>query len=312
MKQIKIILLCSSRFALPALKEFAFFNTLAAVAVPISHEDWKAQVKHTLTGINIPIIELEAATFETQLKQAIKTYEINLGLMMTFPYKLPAAVYEMPEKGFYNVHPGPLPQYRGADPVFHQLVNREKHAAVTVHKLDEGFDTGELVMIEKLKIDQDDSYGMLTTRLANLAATLTGTLVKIVGFDNKVNSRKQDEAKAGYFPRQGAADILINWQTMEAENIYALIKACNPWNKGAVSRINNQVIRILDAEILPAYSKEKIEPGIVLKLDEKGMVVSTINNAALLIHIVYAEEGFFRSGYLSRLGVTVGHQFSSG
>src|SRR5882672_9640052 len=102
MDNIKIILLCGSRFALPALREFAFFNQLGAVAIPHYCDEWLENVQVILTGTGIPIIELEKDTFDIKIREAIAEYKINLGLVMTFPYKIPPAIYELPEKGFYN------------------------------------------------------------------------------------------------------------------------------------------------------------------------------------------------------------------
>jgi methionyl-tRNA formyltransferase len=282
---------------------------LAAVAIPRYCDELIETVDFVLTGTHIPVIELDKETFAERIREAIEENGANLGLVMTFPYKIPSSVYSLPSKGFYNIHPGPLPQYRGPDPVFQQLKNKEKHAGVTVHKLDEGFDMGPLVMIEMLKIDPSDTYGLLTTKLACLAAKLTGTLIKLVSFEFSIGSKPQDEKKARYFKRGGAADIVINWQTMDADSIIALIKACNPWNKGAVAKINNQVIRLLDAEKLPGNSSLNKEPGYILAMDENGITVSTIHNGAILVRIIYADEGFLPAYFLSRLGVITGNLF---
>src|ERR1700712_5218129 len=126
MTPLKIILLCSTRFAMPALKELAFFRVLAAVAIPKQCDELIENVKAILNGSGIAVIELEQETFAETLRSAIAENEISMGLVMTFPYKIPAAVYDLPAKGFYNVHPGPLPQYRGADPIFQQIKNKEK------------------------------------------------------------------------------------------------------------------------------------------------------------------------------------------
>jgi methionyl-tRNA formyltransferase len=311
MNGIKIILVCSTRFALPALRELAFYNILAAVAIPGSCDELIDHVEVILAGTGIPVIKPGNETFEKQISKTIKEQGINLGLVMTFPYRIPSSVYNLPSKGFYNIHPGPLPQYRGSDPVFQQLINREKQAGVTIHKLDEGFDTGELVISEMLKIDLLDTYGMLTTKLAYLAARLTGTLIKLLSLNLGIVCRPQDETKARYFKRQQAADIVVNWQTMDADSVIALIKACNPWNKGAVAKINNQVIRLLDAEKLPEHRFLNKEPGYVLAIDEKGITVSTIMKEAILIKMIYAEEGFLPANYLGRLGVTTGNRFET-
>jgi methionyl-tRNA formyltransferase len=309
MSEIKIILLCSSRFALPALSELAFFKMLAAVAIPRHCDELIENVDGILTGTGIPVIELDKETFAQRLREAIEENEVNLGLVMNFTYKIPSSIYELPAKGFYNIHPGPLPQYRGPDPVFQQLKNKERYAGVTIHKLDDGIDTGPLVMNEMLKIEPSETHGLLTTKLSNLAAKLTGLLIKLVGMDIAIPSRPQNEKKARYYKRQQAEDIMIDWKTMDAGSVIALINACNPWNKGAVTKINNQVLRLLDAEKLPVNSSLQKEPGYIIALEEKGMTVSTIRDEAILIKIIYAEEGFLPACRISRLGITVGSRF---
>src|SRR5689334_17830761 len=146
MNETKVILICSSRFAIQTMQELAFFKQLAVVAVPRNNPDIVEHVKVVLTGTGVPILELEKRSFVKQLTDSIIEYKVDLGLMMTFSYTLPASVFNLPEKGFFNVHPGPLPGYRGADPVFQQIKNREQQAGVTIHKLAEGLDTGPIVL----------------------------------------------------------------------------------------------------------------------------------------------------------------------
>src|SRR5664279_395781 len=126
MSEIKIILLCNSRFALPALRELVFFKMLAAVAIPAHYEEMIETVDHLVEGMDIPVIELKEENFAERLREAIEENEVNMSLMMTFGYKIPSSLFILPEKGFFNVHPGPLPQYRGPDPVFQQLIHGEK------------------------------------------------------------------------------------------------------------------------------------------------------------------------------------------
>lgn len=309
MKEIRIILLCSTRFALPALRELAFYNMLAVVAIPRFLDEMIENVDIVLTGTGIPIVKLDKESFAAQLQETIEQNHVNLGLVMTFPYKIPSSVYELPAKGFYIIHPGPLPQYRGADPVFHQLKNQEKQAGVSVHKVDAGIDTGPVVVSEMVRIDPSETYGLLTTRLSNLAAKLTGILIKLVSFNISIPSRPQDETKAGYYKRQQAKDIVIDWQTMDADSVIALINACNPWNKGAVTKINNQVIRLLNAEKLPGETAEYNEPGHILAFEDNGMTVSTMHNGAIKVRIIYADEGFLQANHLKKLGVSTGHRF---
>ena len=128
MNEIKVILLCGNRFALPAMQQLFFFNQLKAVAIPAHCEEMIEQTQVALLNTGIPVLILTKESFVLQLENAIKQNQINLGLIMTFSYKIPASVYSLPEKGFYNVHPGLLPGYRGADPIFQQIRNQEKFA----------------------------------------------------------------------------------------------------------------------------------------------------------------------------------------
>jgi methionyl-tRNA formyltransferase len=313
MDQLKVILLCGSRFAIPVLKELAFANQLAAVAIPRSCEEMIEQVEIGLAGSNIPILILDKKEFADQLCNAIETHRVNMGLVMTFGYKIPASVYQAASRGFYNVHPGPLPGYRGADPIFRQIKNQEKQAGVTIHRMSEDFDAGPVVLSEMIKLDPNDSYGMLTTRLADLAAGLCRILVKIASYDLPIPSRSQDESKAIYYKKQGANEISIDWKEMDASMIIALINACNPWNKGAVSKINNQIIRLIEGIDISAGSPANAacEPGMVLSIDDDGMTIATINGGALRVTIVFADEGFMSAGRLDQIGVRPGNCFEN-
>jgi methionyl-tRNA formyltransferase len=309
MSEIKIILLCSSRIAIPAIKELAFFRMLSAIAIPNHCDEMIEHVEAVITGSGIPLIKLDKQTFTNQIIDAIELYQVNLGLVITFSFKIPPSVYNLPTKGFYNVHPGPLPQYRGPDPIFQQIKNKEKLAGVTIHKLDEGIDTGPVIICEMLKLEQTDTYGLLTTKLSNLSAKLTGTLLKLVSLDIAIPSRQQDNIKAGYFKKQLAKDIMVNWQKMDANTIIALINACNPWNKGAVTKIGNQVIRLLAAEKISCNHSPCKDAGFIIAVDENGMSVSTIQNEAIFVKMIYAEEGYLGASFFCKLGMVPGKQF---
>ncbi len=309
MSEQKVILLCSSRFAFPSMRDLLFHKQLAAVVIPSYCGDMLEQSRLFLSGSSIPLIEVEKQNCNEILAAAINENAVTLGLIMSFPYKIKTAVFNLPEKGFFNVHPGPLPAYRGADPVFQQIRNREKNAGVTIHKLEEGFDTGAIVIQEMIRLDSTDTYGLLTTKLSALAAKLCGVLIKLASFDLNIPGRKQDESKAIYYKKQMANEISINWNTMDADEVMALIQACNPWNKGAVTKLNGNIVRLLEASVHENEAGIQNQPGTILTIDQDGIVISTINNKLLRVQIIYIEEGFLMAGRLRQLGIQAGHFF---
>jgi methionyl-tRNA formyltransferase len=308
MSEIKAIVLCSNRFALPALQELAFFNQLAVVAVPRHCTDMAEDAQAVLNGSGIPVVQVDKASLVRQLTEAIQQHKANIGLVITFSYKIPASVYGLTEKGFFNVHPSPLPLYRGADPVFQQLKNREELAGVSLHQLDDGMDTGPVVARELIRIEEGDTYGMLTTKLSFTALNLIRTVLKLAAFGSLIPSRPQDEVRATYYPKQQAKDITINWKEMDAATIVALVRACNPWNKVAVTKINNKVVRLLEAERIEEKMKGG-EPGTVLWFDATAMIVATAGEEAIRVTVVYTDEGFFSAALLQKAGLRAGSRF---
>lgn len=302
---IRVLLLCSSSFALPVMQELFFFQQLAVVAVPRKRRDFLENVRVLLQGTGIPIVEVDTKSFAEQLICSIEQYDVNLGLVMGFSYLIPALVYDLPVKGFFNVHPGPLPAYRGVDPVFWQIYNREEQAGVSIHKLDEGYDTGPLVLTQMIKITPADNYGILNSKLAALAAGMVRVLLKLAAYDLKIPSKPQPESTF-YYARQGVKDVSINWQKMDADRIVALINACNPWNKGAVTKFNNRILRILVAEKQAELSFNDKHPGTISILEDKSIIVSTLNKEALKLQIVYVEEGFLNASRLVEIGLISG------
>ena len=311
MNETKLILLCGSRIALPVMRDLVFYQQLAIVVIPEHCTEFTQEVQLLLKESGIPVLTVTQKDFVTKLQQAIKKYTPTLGLMVTFTYKLPASIYNLLPNGFFNMHPGPLPAYRGPDPVFQQIKNREEYACIAIHKVDDDFDTGGVVLTDKIHLAVDDTYGILTTKLAELAARLTGVLIKMASFDIAIPSRPQDKTKAVYYKRQGATDITINWQTMDAETIIALANACNPWNKGAVTKLNDKIIRVLEVEKIniDEGSTQGLAPGVIHAISEKGVEISALHNSLLRLKYIYIDEGFLHASKLFGLGISVGNSF---
>lgn len=310
MSEIKAILLCGSRIALPVMRDLVFHGQLAAVVIPEHCTDFTEQVKLLLNNSGIDIITVGNTDYVSRLQEIMKKHTVTIGLMFTFTYKLPESIYKIPVKGFYNLHPGPLPSYRGPDPIFQQVKNREAYGGLTIHKVGDSFDTGPVVLSDKIRLSVNDTYGTLTTKLGELATRLVGTLIKMAGFDMDIPSRAQDNTKSAYYKRQTAADISINWETMDAPALVALINACNPWNKGAVTKLNNNIVRLLEAYTVTPGSITGA-PGTILSIDERGLTIATADNQAICVGIVYNDEGFLMAARLKDFGIPAGSRFDS-
>ncbi len=309
MEAQSFILLCGNRMAIPVMRNLLFAKKLTVIVIPEKCAAFAAQVQELIKETGIPVLLVNKSNCNDVLTKTIKKHKITIGLIVTFSYKLPSSVYKLPAMGFYNVHPGPLPAYRGPDPVFQQIKKREKKAGATIHKLDDGFDTGEIVLLDSVPLLVDDTYGIVVAKLAELAARMVDVLMKIGEFSSTIPSKKQDEEKSVYYKKQGYEEVRIDWQKMNADDIIALVNACNPWNKGAATSINNIPLKILVAEKTTEQANKQEVPGTVISFSEKRLLVAVMHNDVIAIHTVYMEEGFMAAEKLKQIGVIAGSFF---
>lgn len=157
-------------------------------------------VKELVKDYPIPVYQpksvKDAAFFEE-----LKSFNPDLIVVATFKHILPKAVIDFPKNKIINVHPSFLPKYRGADPIFWVLKNKEKTTGVTIHYIDEGIDTGDIILQEKVDISPQETEFSLTAKLAKTGANL---LIESVNRIERgtVKSFVQNNKEATYFEKR--------------------------------------------------------------------------------------------------------------
>ncbi len=310
MAEIKILLLCNNTIAIPALQEMLFFRQVAVVVIPSKNTALMADLEELMKGTGVPLLTVDRKNFKKIIRREIEEKKTEAVLMMTFPYIIPEDLLAVPPRGFINFHYGKLPEYRGPEPIFTQVLLQEKKPGLTVHVATAGIDDGPIILQESLLYDAEDTYGRLQYKLADAGAKLVRLLFKILSFGSILPSVAQDESLASYHEKPNAANLMINWQTMNSAAIKALVNACNPWNKGCGTRINNGVIGITEVEILDNDSAETPEPGTILRLDDEyGLQVYACDGNIIKVNIFYAEQGFMSGKKMRGMGVAKGDRF---
>ena len=181
---------------------------------------------------------------------------------------LPRDVLSLPPLGCYNVHASLLPAYRGPAPVRWAIINGEETTGITIFRMDEGMDTGDFLVFDSLEIGPDETAGMLTERLARLAARIiTPALRDIV--EGKARFVPQEHDKATVVPILKKGDGRIDW-SLSAESIRNRIRGLDPW-PGAFTFWRGKRLRLWEAEAKDAGSAGK--PGEVLSVDDEGVTV---------------------------------------
>lgn len=167
---------------------------------------------------------------------------------------LPEIVWNMPPKGTINLHASLLPQYRGAAPINHAIINGEKESGVTTFFLKHEIDTGDIIFAEKVSIANTDTAGDLHDNLMQVGANLLVKTVKAIENNNytEIPQTQSDDLK--HAPKIFKEHCKIHWNNL-AHTIYNLIRGLSPYPT-AFTELNGKGLKIFKAEI------EEKEPAI--------------------------------------------------
>jgi methionyl-tRNA formyltransferase len=299
-----IAVIISSRLGWPLLQDLLAQGVVAGVAVPASGHPEAAGLGEALAQAGQPPQWLTRAGLAAELTDWVVALQPTAVLVLTFPWRIPAAVLGLPPQGFVNFHFAPLPAYRGPEPTFWQLRNGEAAGAVTAHRMAEDFDTGLVLVATPVPIGPLDTHGLHRGQLA-LAAVGTGRqLLAGLRGEQPLPEQLQDETAARYWPRAGLADVCLDWQE-SAEALDRLVRATNPWNRGALATLRGQELRVLAAT--PRPETVAAAPGtVVLAAPGQALLVACGGGSVLQLDIGCLDEGYFTGAQLAGMGVQAG------
>jgi methionyl-tRNA formyltransferase len=242
-------------------------------------------VKETALHYNIAVHQPEKIKTQEAI-DLIKNLKPDLIVVVAYGKILPKEIIDTPEYGTINVHASLLPEYRGAAPIQWALLNGDKETGITIMKVIEELDAGDIIIQKNIRIEDSDNTSTLTEKLFNEGAALLMETVKKIG-SGKATYIKQDEKKVTYAPSIEKEMGLIDWKK-SARDIYNQIRACNPWPV-AYTYLNGKMFRIFSAEIGLADKNDR--PGTIVDLaKENGFIVAS-GDGTLLIKEAQIEAG---------------------
>jgi len=174
-------------------------------------------------------------------------------VVVAFGQLLPAEIIHMPKYGCINVHASLLPKYRGAAPIQWAVIDGCEYSGVTTMQMNEGLDTGDILLTEKVKLDPKETGGSLFDRLSDVGAQL---LVKTLeeAKAGTLKPQKQNEEEASYVKMIKKSFGELDF-SKEADALERLIRGLNPW-PSAFTHLNGKMLKIWDADV---YTKEQAE-----------------------------------------------------
>jgi len=208
----------------------------------------------------------------------------ELGVVVAYGQILPRSVIDIPPKGMLNVHASLLPKYRGAAPIQWAIAQGERQTGVTTMLIDEGLDTGPILLSRAIPIGAEETAPELETRLASLGAEV---LLETVEQLEKGTARPepQDHSRATLAPLLRKEDGAIDWR-QTAEQIARRVRGFSPW-PGTSATYEGRLVKVLAARPVPGPTGE---PGTVALLEPEGIVVVCGSGSCLRLESVQPES----------------------
>lgn len=242
--------------------------------------------------------------------EELRGYNPDVIVVVAFGQLLPKAIIDMPKYGCINVHASLLPKYRGASPIQWAVIDDCEYSGVTTMQMNEGLDTGDILLVEKVKLDKKETAGSLFDKLSEVGAKLlvdtlkqkeAGTIKPVVQNDSEATYVKMINKSFG--------EIDFN---LSAKRIECLIRGLNPW-PSAYTHLNGKMLKIWDADVCEDEENSTDNAvGTVTKVNKNSFVVKC-GDGSLIINEVQLEgkKRMDAGSFLRGNGLEVGTVLSS-
>jgi len=205
----------------------------------------------------------------------IKKYDADLFVSMSFDQILKKEIISLPQMGFLNCHAGALPFYRGRNILNWALINDEKEFGVTVHFIDEGIDTGDIILQKKRPISDRDDYSTLLIKAESLCAEcLYEAIAKVESGNFKRIKQKSIHPQGSYFFKRKEGDERINWNS-SSRDIFNFVRALTDPGPCAQTFHNKKKLKLRKVKIPKISNVYLGKPGEVVLKRSKYVFIKT-------------------------------------
>lgn len=237
-----------------------------------------SQIKVRAQAANVQVLQPK------KIRHAVadlQSFEADVAVVVAYGQILSRAVLEVPKFGCLNIHASLLPRHRGAAPIQAAIRDGDSETGVTLMFMDEGLDTGDILLMKRLPIGCGDTGGSLHDKLAQIAPTALAEALALLATGNAPRVR-QDEAKATHVRKLTRQDGRIEWDRSALE-LDRLIRAYTPW-PGTACVFHGMQMKVHRAEPIAEASTHPV-PGTVVGAGTEGILVSCGSGLLRLLEV---------------------------
>ena len=289
---MKVLFYGTPEFALPTLDALLAHHQIVGVVTQPDRPAGRGQrvtaspVKRRAEAAGLPVLQ-PSRLRDVQWPDRLRDLGAEVAVVVAFGQILPKAVLDVPPRGAINVHASLLPRYRGAAPIAWALIRGETETGVTTFVMDEGMDTGPILLQERVPIGPEETAEELAARLSRLGAQL---LLRTLEQRDTLTPVPQRHELATRAPRLRKEDGILDWND-GAQALVNRIRGCTPW-PGATAKGPRGKLRIWRAVALdepdPASPGARVEPGTLVR--SKSGVLALATGAGLVLPVKVQPE----------------------
>lgn len=276
MSKPSIVFMGTPAFAVPTLRALidAGYPVLAVLTQPdrpVGRGQKLAMppVKALAVENGIPVHQPQRLRGDAEMIQTLRDLAPDLIVVVAFGQILPREVLDIPRHGAINVHASLLPRFRGAAPIQWALLNGDAETGVDTMLMEEGLDTGPILLEARTPISEEETAESLTQRLSEMGASLLlETLPPWV--EGRIQPRQQGEG-ALYAPMIKKDMGVLDW-TQPARDLHNRVRALQPW-PGTSTTLGGQLLKIGSTRLLNGAASA--QPGTIVALTQEGWQVAT-------------------------------------
>jgi methionyl-tRNA formyltransferase len=246
-------------------------NIIAAVMTETDNE-WYQGLEEVTDKYNLKLFE-EKNINEIQFIEKVRNeLKPDLIISVNFNQIFKKEIINIPEKGCINIHASLLPKYRGRAPLNWAILNGEKETGVTVHYINQGIDTGKIILQDKIEIKKTDYIADILKKVKGKYPEMINKAVDLIE-SGKVKPVEQDKENGLYYGKRTPADGLIDWG-QSVIDIYNLIRAVSHPYPGAFTYLNKKKVFVWRAEVeTEAKTKTNEQPGKIIEKNNDTFLV---------------------------------------
>lgn len=266
-------------------------------------------VKEVALKHEIPVLQ-PVKVREPEFVEQLRTMEADVIVVAAFGQIISRDLLELPKYGCINVHASLLPAYRGAAPIQWAVINGDRESGVTIMRMNEGLDTGDMIDKVVVPLAEDETGGSLFEKLSHAGARLCVKVLEDLESGRAVCTPQPEESTTAYAAMITKKMGEICWQR-PAEEIEQLIRGLNPW-PSAYTYLDNKSLKLWKATVEKAEEEtENAVPGQVIRADKNGLCICTGDGILNVLELQLEgkkrmETAAFLRGYSIEVGSVLG------